>query len=77
MAEEPNKGRDFLTRLREYVSDVRVEMNRVTWPGWPEVYGTTVMVVLTTFLFGFYFWVCDMAFRSAIAKVLKFFLHRS
>jgi preprotein translocase SecE subunit len=51
-------------------------MKRVTWPGWPEVYGTTVMVILTSLLFSFYFWVCDLAFRGAIGKVLDYFLHR-
>jgi preprotein translocase SecE subunit len=76
MADELSIQKSPWLRLREYVSDVRVEMKRVTWPGWPEVYGTTVMVILTSLLFSFYFWVCDLAFRGAIGKVLDYFLHR-
>ncbi len=76
MAEELSIQKSPWLRLREYVSDVRVEMKRVTWPGWPEVYGTTVMVILTSLLFSLYFWICDLAFRGAISKVLDYFLHR-
>jgi len=70
MAEEVVK-KDPWTRLREYVSDVRVEMKRVTWPSWLEIRGTTVMVILTTFLLGFYFWACDQVFLRVVQKVLQ------
>ena len=42
----------------------KIETKRVTWPGKQEIYGTTVMVILTTFLFGIYFWVCDRLFGT-------------
>jgi preprotein translocase subunit SecE len=74
MGEEVSIPKDFWTRVREYVSDVRVEMKRVTWPGKQEIYGTTVMVVLTTFLFGIYFWLCDMAFLRTVSKIMKYFM---
>jgi preprotein translocase SecE subunit len=51
-------------------------MKRVTWPGKQEIYGTTVMVVLTTFLFGIYFWLCDQAFSRLMARLLVFLRHR-
>jgi preprotein translocase SecE subunit len=50
-------------------------MRRVTWPGKQEIYGTTVMVVLTTFLLGFYFWLCDQVFYRAVQRILHLFLH--
>ncbi len=76
MAEELSIQKNPLVRLREYYSDVRVEMRRVTWPSKQEIYGTTVMVILTTFLFGLYFWICDQSFSRLVAKVLGFFLHK-
>ena len=76
MAEELGIQKNPLHRLREYVSDVRVEMKRVTWPGKQEIYGTTVMVILTTFLFGVYFAICDWGFKHLVGKILGFFLHR-
>ncbi|HEV2494721.1 MAG TPA: preprotein translocase subunit SecE [Terriglobia bacterium] len=76
MADELTLQKNAWQRLREYVSDVRVEMKRVTWPSRQEIYGTTVMVILTTFLFGFYFYICDGIFSVLSRRVLNFFLHR-
>jgi preprotein translocase subunit SecE len=63
-------------QLRQYLSDVKVETKRVTWPGKQEIYGTTVMVILTTFIFGIYFWMCDQTFQIVVARILKFLMHR-
>jgi len=63
-------------QFEHYASEVKTETKRVTWPSMQEVYGTTVMVILTTFVFGIYFWVCDQAFQSAISHVLRRFIHR-
>ena len=52
-----------------------VETRRVTVPGKQEVYGTTVMVILTTFLFGIYFAVCDRAFGYLVQSLLSYFRH--
>ena len=76
MADELGIRRAPLNRLREYVAEVRAEMRRVTWPSKQEIYGTTVMVVLTTFLFGAYFMLCDHVFGPLILKVLSHFTHR-
>jgi preprotein translocase subunit SecE len=76
MAEELAARKDVLTRLREYIAEVRSEMKRVTWPSKQEIYSTTVMVIITTFLFGGFFMICDKAFSSLVSKVLNFFLHR-
>ena len=70
-------GKSAVQQGREYISDVRVEMKRVSWPSKQEVYGTTVMVVLSTFLFAIYFYVCDEAFSHVVQRALRFFLHRS
>jgi preprotein translocase subunit SecE len=76
MAEQLAARRDAVTRLREYIAEVRSEMKRVTWPSKQEVYSTTVMVIITTFLFGGYFMLCDNLFRPLTLKVLNYFAHR-
>ncbi len=67
---------DTWTRFREYVGEVRAEMRKVTWPGKQEIYSTTVMVILTTFLFAGYFAICDSAFQVLVSRILDHFLHR-
>lgn len=75
MGEQAGIEKSTWLQVREYVSDVRTEMKRVTWPGKQEIYGTTVMVILTTFLFGLYFWICDQTFSFGVSKTLRYFLH--
>lgn len=77
MAEELAARKDLLTRVREYIAEVRAEMRRVTWPGKQEIYGTTVMVIITTFIFGAYFMICDKVFSSLMLKILNYFAHRT
>jgi len=76
MADESTLRKNALFRIRDYFAQVRVEMKRVTWPSKQEIYGTTLMVVLTTFLFGIYFWVVDQGFSRVLSAVLRSFLRK-
>jgi preprotein translocase subunit SecE len=52
------RARDSVTgwwgRSRRFLSEVRNETGRVTWPSRKEVYATTVVVILTSIFFGVY-----------------------
>jgi preprotein translocase subunit SecE len=61
-----DRGRTFLT-------EVRNEMKRVTWPTRREVYATTVVVILVSIFFGLYLWVVDLSLSSAIHWLLARF----
>ena len=71
MAKELSAGKEVAGKIGSYITDVRAEMKRVTWPGKQEVYSTTVMVIITTFLFGFYFMICDEFFSRVIGHILN------
>ena len=45
---------------RLFLTEVRNEMRRVTWPSRREVYATTVVVILTSAFFGIYLWMLDL-----------------
>ena len=74
MAEEIGISKNALQRARDYFAEVRSEMKRVTWPNKQEIYGLTLMVVLTTFIFGLYFWATDHFLSFAVGRILKYFL---
>ena len=76
MADELTFQKNYWKQVRDYFEGVRTEMRRVTWPGRQEVYGTTVMVILSTFLFAAYFALCDYVFRSLVQRVLDLASHR-
>jgi preprotein translocase subunit SecE len=64
-------GPQKFTELKAFLSDVRSELKKVTWPAWSEVYSTTVVVVATTIFFGFYLWSLDLGFSRVLSQVLK------
>ena len=63
-------------RVKAFYSDVRTEMKKVTTPSRKEVQATTVVVIITVFLFGAYFWVVDNTIARIIDTVMRHFTHR-
>ena len=50
--------------MRLFLSEVRNELKRVTWPSQKEVYATTVVVILTSVFFGLYLFALDSVCSS-------------
>ncbi len=60
-------------RTRQYVQEVWAELQKVSWPSRNEVMSTTLVVVVTTFLFGFYLWVVDIALSWGVDRLFRAF----
>ena len=60
-------------RIRGFYSDVRTEMKKVTSPSRKEVQASTAVVIITVFLFAFYFWVVDLAISQSLDRMLHYF----
>jgi preprotein translocase subunit SecE len=56
--------------LKSFLTEVKVELKKVTWPTKPEVYNTTIVVIATTFFFGFYLYGLDLIFFQLLQPVL-------
>ena len=57
----------WIGRSRRFLAEVRNEMGRVTWPSRKEVYATTIVVILTSILFGMYLASVDYVLNSLIS----------
>jgi preprotein translocase subunit SecE len=51
---------------RNFFTEVRNEMRRVTWPSRKEVYATTFVVLITAVFFGVYLYVIDLSLSRAL-----------
>jgi len=58
-------------RSRRFLSEVRNEMGRVTWPSQKEVYATTVVVILFSVTMGVYLWLVDLGLDAAIRWIYR------
>jgi preprotein translocase subunit SecE len=60
-------------RARRFLSEVRNEMARVTWPTRREVYATTLVVILTSIFFGLFLATVDFILNNLISWVYRTF----
>jgi preprotein translocase subunit SecE len=62
---------EYPKKLRAFLVEVRSEFKKVTWPPRKEVYGTTIVVVVTVFFFGFYLYGLDVAMSYLAAALTR------
>ena len=71
------RARDSVTgwwgRSRRFLSEVRNEMARVTWPSRREVYATTLVVILTSIFFGVYLYGIDLLVSRLMGFIFRSF----
>jgi len=60
-------------RLGNFLREVKTETKKVTWPSRPEVYSTTVVVIIAMVFFGFYLFFMDIVFSWAISQIKSLF----
>ena len=62
-----------IERARLFLSEVRNELKRVTWPTGKEVYATTIVVILTSLFFGLYLWIIDLGVDRLVRSIFTWF----
>ncbi len=62
-----------IERMRVFLTEVRNELKRVTWPSRKEVYATTIVVILFSVAIGLYLFVLDYGINSAYLWILRQF----
>jgi preprotein translocase subunit SecE len=60
------KLKNLPSRISSFTADVKSELKKVTWPSKKEVYGTTIVVIITVFFFGFYLFMVDSMLQVVI-----------
>ena len=58
---------------RTFLTEVRNEMRRVTWPSRREVQATTIVVLLVAAFFGVYLFVVDLGLDWLVRALFRMF----
>ncbi len=58
-------------RLFEFLKETRAEMRKVVTPTRKEVQATTLVVIVTVFMFAAYFELVDLVFGRGLDEILK------
>jgi len=59
---------NWVDSTREYLNDIRSEMRRVTWPSRQQVESTTLVVILSVFVFAAYFKIVDKVIEETVTR---------
>ena len=60
-----------LKQMRQFLSEVWAELKKTTWPNRKEVYGTTVVVIVTVLICAFYLWVVDLFLSKGMNVIFE------
>ena len=61
--------KDFFSKAKSYLSEVKGEAKRVSWPGKRELYDSTLVVIAFIFILAVTTLVCDKAIQLFIQLV--------
>ena len=60
-------------KMSQYYTEVKGELKKSTWPKAEEVKNTTIIVIITVFIFAFYLYLCDISLSWVIRFINDFF----
>jgi preprotein translocase subunit SecE len=64
---------NWWTKAKEFVAETRTEMRKVSFPSRDEVVGTTIVVLVTSFVFAVFLFVSDRLIIWGYQSIVKVF----
>jgi len=61
----------WYSTMQAFLTDVKSELKRTTFPSKKEVQGTTAVVIITVFLFALYLWIVDTFLFNVVERIFK------
>jgi len=65
--------RSWPQRARGFLTDVRMEMKKVSAPSMKEVRATTTVVLIAVFIFAAYFYLIDFLLGRSVDQLFRYF----
>jgi len=67
------KRKNIFKRIREYLTEIKGELKKVTWPTKNDLIKTTIAVMVSSLIFGVFLFVVDMIFSRVINSIIGAF----
>ena len=61
----------MLGKVTQFLSNVKGELLKVTWPTRKDTYSSTMVVIALTLVVGVFLWVVDSALSTVIRLLLR------
>ena len=63
----------WITKSRDFLAETRLEMRKVSFPSRDEVTATTIVGLITSFVFAVFLWVSDILIQRGYVGIVKVF----
>jgi len=71
LKDTPEHVSGWFGRARRFLTEVRAELARVTWPSRREVWATTIVVIFVSVVIGLYLYAWDLVLSWLVAWVFE------
>ena len=61
----------MLAKAKNFFSEVRMELDKVTWPERKETIATTWVVIVVVTIIAFYLGLCDVILTKVLRSILR------
>jgi len=65
--------KEWIEKARRFFTEVNVELKRTTWPSRLEVRGTTMVVIVTVFVFAIFLFAVDYVLSKGVEGIFAYF----
>ena len=59
------------SRVRRFLTEIRSEMSKVTFPSRQEVVGTTIVVLVASVIFAVFLWLADLLILWGLEQICQ------
>jgi len=64
---------NWFKKIKDFLAETRLEMRKVSFPSRDEVVATTVVVLITSFVFAVFLWFTDIVIQRGYVGIVKAF----
>ena len=61
----------MIDRIKKFAQEVRVELGKVSWTSREELWGSTVVVIVSVILLAVFIGLCDFILAQVIRRLIR------
>ena len=61
----------MIAKIRNFLTEITVELKKVAWPTRNELFGSTIVVIIGIAVMSIYIGICDFIFSKAVHAIIK------
>ena len=66
-----DKIKGFFRQVATFLGEVKVEMGKVAWPSKNEIKSSTIVVIISVFIFSIFVWVFDLLLSKGLSLIFR------